>query len=401
MTQGCPWCHGDESTRFYSKALGPQLFQDDSGVLLDHFVFAPITSSQTAGSPFSITITALDAHGNTVVSYAGSNSLGDSTGTIAPTSTGAFTSGSWTGSVTINKPQTGVTISTIGNSRTGTSNSFDVNSAGGNRLVITVNPSSVTAGSWTTIYSVQRQDQYGNPVTSGSTTVNLASTSTGSAKKFAETAGGPTVTSITISDGKSAAEFYYYDEKAGSWTISVSATDFTGDSEPLTVNPAALDRFTFDSISSPQTDRSAFSITITARDQYGNTVTTYTGTNILGDSTGTVTPTSTGPFTSGVWTGSVTIPQAQAGVVITTTGSGRTGASNSFDVDDPPGPSKPVSGELVPVSELRVLAPHVILAVLIVLVSAFFTAKKRAQNSQPGSLSTNRRTVRCVRCSAS
>ena len=195
MTQGCPWCHGDESTRFYSKALGPQLFQDDSGVLLDHFVFAPITSSQTAGSPFSITITALDAHGNTVVSYAGSNSLGDSTGTIAPTSTG--------------------------------------------------------------------------------------------------------------------------------------------------------------------------------------------------------------PFTSGVWTGSVTIPQAQAGVVITTTGSSRTGASNSFDVDDPPGPSKPVSGELVPVSELRVLAPHVILAVLIVLVSAFFTAKKRAQNSQPGCLSTNRRTVRCVRCSAS
>jgi len=37
LTQGCPWCHGDESTRFYSKALGPQLFQDDSGVLLDHF----------------------------------------------------------------------------------------------------------------------------------------------------------------------------------------------------------------------------------------------------------------------------------------------------------------------------------------------------------------------------
>ena len=56
------------------------------------------------------------------------------------------------------------------------------------KLVITVYPSSVTAASWSTKYTVQRQDHNGNPVTSGSTTVNLASTSTGTDKKFAETA---------------------------------------------------------------------------------------------------------------------------------------------------------------------------------------------------------------------
>jgi len=161
----------------------------------------------------------------------------DSTGTISPTSTGAFSAGVWSGSVTITKAQTGVTITTSGNGKSGTSNSFHVNPAGTNKLVLTTYPSSVTAGLWTSKYTVQRQDQYGNPVTSGVTTVNLASTSTGANKKFAETSGGPAVTSVTIPDGSSTKDFYYYDEKAGSWTISVSATGLTGDSKPLTVNP--------------------------------------------------------------------------------------------------------------------------------------------------------------------
>lgn len=74
-------------------------------------------------------------------------------------------------------------------------------------------------------------------MTSGSTIVDLASTSTGAAKKFAETSGGTPVTSVTIPDGSSTENFYYYDELAGSYTISVSARGLTGDSKPLTVNP--------------------------------------------------------------------------------------------------------------------------------------------------------------------
>jgi len=105
------------------------------------------------------------------------------------------------------------------------------------KLVVTVSPSAVTAGSWTSKYTVQRQDQYGNPVTFGSTTVDLASTSTGTNKKFSETTGGTAVTSVTILDGSSTKDFYYYDDKAGSWSVSVSATGLTGDTKPLTVNP--------------------------------------------------------------------------------------------------------------------------------------------------------------------
>jgi len=105
------------------------------------------------------------------------------------------------------------------------------------KLVITVYPSSAIAASWTTKYTIQRQDQYSNPVTSGSTVVNLASTSTGTSKKFAETSGGAAVITVTIPDGSSVKDFHYYDDKAGSWEIAVSTAGLTGDSKLLTVNP--------------------------------------------------------------------------------------------------------------------------------------------------------------------
>jgi hypothetical protein len=105
------------------------------------------------------------------------------------------------------------------------------------KLSITVHPSSVTAGSWTTKYTVERQDSHGNPVITGYTAVNLASTSTGTAKKFSDTAGGAPLTSVTITDGSSSKDFYYYDEQTGTCSISVAATGLTGDSKSLTVNP--------------------------------------------------------------------------------------------------------------------------------------------------------------------
>jgi len=105
------------------------------------------------------------------------------------------------------------------------------------KLVITASPSSVTAGSWTTKYTVQRRDHYNNNVTSETLDVDLASTSNGTAKKFAETSGGTPVASVTIPEGSSTKDFYYYDDKAGTWTITVSAAGLTGDSKSLTPSP--------------------------------------------------------------------------------------------------------------------------------------------------------------------
>jgi len=110
-------------------------------------------------------------------------------------------------------------------------------------------------------------------------------------------------------------------------------TDVAKDSTTVDFTPSSsLDHFTFATISSPQTAGVSFSITITAKDQYGNTLTSYTGTNTLSDTTNTITPSSIGNFTIGVWTGNVTITKAQTGVTITTTGAGKSGTSNSFEV---------------------------------------------------------------------
>jgi len=95
--------------------------------------------------------------------------------------------------------------------------------------------------------------------------------------------------------------------------------------------PANLDNFIFDVIDNQATGV-AFSITITAKDSNGDTVTTYTGANTLSDTTGTINPTFTSAFTNGTWTGDVTIKNAQTGVTITTSGGGKTGVSNAFNV---------------------------------------------------------------------
>ncbi|MGA3061562.1 MAG: hypothetical protein ABSD92_14540, partial [Candidatus Bathyarchaeia archaeon] len=86
-------------------------------VTLSKFVFSPISSPQTAGSAFSVTITAEASNGNTVTSYAGTNTLTVSSGTISPTSTTAFASGVWTGQVTLSQAGTGISISTTGSGK--------------------------------------------------------------------------------------------------------------------------------------------------------------------------------------------------------------------------------------------------------------------------------------------
>jgi len=77
-------------------------------------------------------------------------------------------------------------------------------------------------------------------------------------------------------------------------TVTAKASPHTGvATDSTTVDftlGGSLDHFTFDTISSPQTAGATFSITITAKDQYENTVTSYTGTNTLSDTTTTINP---------------------------------------------------------------------------------------------------------------
>ncbi len=104
-------------------------------------------------------------------------------------------------------------------------------------------PWSLNAGNWAGPLTIERQDASGNPVTTGNLTVNLSTTSPYGKGKFSLTSGGTAITSLIISDGNSSAQFYYYDETAGTWTITASATGLTSATQNITVNPGVATQF--------------------------------------------------------------------------------------------------------------------------------------------------------------
>jgi len=128
--------------------------------------------------------------------------------------------------------------------------------------------------------------------------------------------------------------------------VHLTATDglVTDDSITFDVNlaPAVLNHFHVTAVGGgnigDQVSGAAFSITITAIDQYDATLTSYTGTNTLTYSEGTISPTTTGAFASGVRTESVTLTETGTDVTISTAAvsdPAKTGISNTFDVNPP------------------------------------------------------------------
>ena len=73
--------------------------------------------------------------------------------------------------------------------------------------------------------TVQRQDKYGNPVTSGSTIVSLTSTSRTAV--FFSNNGVTKTSSVTIADGSSTVSFWFKDTALGTQTLRVSSSGLT------------------------------------------------------------------------------------------------------------------------------------------------------------------------------
>lgn len=385
---------------------------------LDHFTFSPIESPKTAGTAFSISISARDIYENLVTGFVSTANLTDVTGTISPAQTGSFTSGSWTGNVTLTKSQEDVTITATRNSTSGKSNSFNVRAATLNRFVMdtvgtqnagqpfplivtakdsysntvtsftgTVSISDLTGtiapqvtgafslGVWSgnvTITQVRNQDvisvqRSGGTETGQSNAFNVISSAVdhfeiatiGSPKTAgtafqitisAKDAQNNTVTSFTgtvaIDDEtgtlvpKTSAAFVSgartetvtITKSASNIRITVSSGTKAGESNAFTVNPAALDHFEFSSITSPQVASTPFNISLVARDAYLNQVTSFIGTAVLSVNKGTISPTQTGVFVSGQWTGAVSLPTPQTDIKITASNNGKSGESNYFNV---------------------------------------------------------------------
>ena len=102
------------------------------------------------------------------------------------------------------------------------------------------------------------------------------------------------------------------------------------------INPGALSKFVFSTIASPRTAGTPFTVTITAEDANGNTVTGFTGTvKITSNARLSGSPVTSVKFVKGVDANqSLTITSAQSGTTLTTNdGSGHTGTSNAFTVN--------------------------------------------------------------------
>ncbi|MES2431393.1 MAG: T9SS type A sorting domain-containing protein [Bacteroidota bacterium] len=96
---------------------------------------------------------------------------------------------------------------------------------------------------------------------------------------------------------------------------------------------AALDHFTLSGISSPQIAGTPISVTITAKDIYNNTVTSFTSTAAMTTNAGSITPSTSSAFSGGTLTENFTVTQAGTLKNITATASTKTGTSNNFTVD--------------------------------------------------------------------
>ncbi|KKW05881.1 MAG: hypothetical protein UY40_C0007G0020 [candidate division CPR1 bacterium GW2011_GWC1_49_13] len=309
------------SAKFWLELPG-QTFTDGVGVTG--------TATVTANESFSITVYKTDGANNLDASYTGSHTINwtwtatsSPNDNIAPTkpADGAqtFSSGSVTvsGFILTDASETPSITATEPSGPEGDSSTITVNPGSTTKLVITTNPTSTTAGVETSQYIVQRRDAVGNPTTSGTQQVDLSSTSTGGAKQLRDTSGGGGVTFVTIANGVSTENFFYYDEKSGSWTISVSATGKTGDSKALTVDPASASAFTVTTENGgTEVAGTSFSVTLTAKDSFNNTVSSgpnnYTGSHTINWTwTATNSPNDTAPtkpadgaqtFTNGVLT---------------------------------------------------------------------------------------------------
>ncbi len=235
-----------------------------------YVVSAP--SAVTAGSAFTVTVTALDAFGNTATGYGGTVHFTSSDSRAALPADATLTAGTGTFSVTLKTAGTASVTATdaAAASITGTRAGIQVAPGAAASLGVTGFPSSVTAGTGGTV-TVTAFDAYGNVATGYTGTVHITS-SDGRAVlpgDYAFTAADAGVHGFSVTF-----------KTAGGQSLTATDTataSLTGTEAGIQVNPAAavLLRVTGPSAG---TAGGALTFTVTALDAFGNTATGYTGT---------------------------------------------------------------------------------------------------------------------------
>jgi hypothetical protein len=321
-----------------------------------HLVLGATSLTPTAGAADNLTITAKDAKGGTVTTYAGSHNITFSgapagpNGTIATVvdSSGATVNFGTATALTFSAGVASVSSTTNGVMKLYKSGAAAIEASDGSistatPLAVTVAPAAAakfvptavsttpTAGE-TDNLTITAIDTYGNLATSyagsksltfsGAATIGTnkptVANSSGTATAFG-TATAITFTAgvATVSSSKNGAMTLY---KAESPSISVTdGTVTTATPLAVTVAPAAAAKFALTATTVTPTAGAADSVTTTAQDAYGNTATTYTGSHSLTFSGPSASPSGEVPTVSNaagadIPIGSVTAINFNAGV---------------------------------------------------------------------------------------
>ncbi len=211
----------------YTSAVS-SLFTITAGAAASFTISNP--GAQTAGTAFSVSITAKDAYGNTATGYSGVKSVvftgaASSPGGTAPSypASVTFTNGvAATVPITLyNAASTTLTATEAGKS--GSTASFTVGPAAANKLSFTQSPGNTVAGvAFASQPKVTVQDQYGNTVATATTQITLAITAPGGALLTCTANPQNATAGIDVFAGCSI-------DKAGTnYTLTATATGLTG-----------------------------------------------------------------------------------------------------------------------------------------------------------------------------
>jgi ELWxxDGT repeat protein len=231
-------------------------------------------AASTAGSSFTLTVTALDASGNLNPNYTGAVHFTSSDPSAILPADYTFTAadqGVHTFTITLDKAGAqSVTVVDKSNSSIGGNTSVSVSAAAASSFTATGFPSSTTAGNAGNV-TITALDAYGNVATGYTGTVHFTSSDAQAALPA----------DYTFTSGDAGVHVFSATLKTAG-TQSITATDtanssLTSTDAGILVNAAAASVLVVTGPSSV-TAGVAFSITVTAKDAYGNVAASYRGT---------------------------------------------------------------------------------------------------------------------------
>lgn len=251
-----------------------------------------------------ITATVTDACDNPMGAGVPVTFTHNSWGSLSPGSTSTDANGQASCTLTAAWPPGKVNVT--GTAGSGVDTVFVYFAGAAKKVVLSADPTSIAVGGATSDIAADVRDDWSIPVMDGTQVV--FETSLGS---IGSTVVTKTTTYDPIQDKALATAELTSGIQAGTAYVTGTVAYGSG-STTVEFLPGGLATFEFDLISSPKTAGTPFSITIRAKDGYGNVVTSYLGPAALSDFLGTISPTVTGIFSGGSWTGSVTLTKAGA-----------------------------------------------------------------------------------------